>query len=519
MGIIANIMGRRKTAAGPSEDDPFRSAVRRAAAIAAADSHRRNEHLWPSNQNVPINTLLATLLPILRARCAWEAINNPQVDGVLTTLADDVVGEDGFTLQVQSSSKRYNERLERAWYQWFGGLDDDGLPTGPDLNRVVRGPEMLRMWVRRCGDCGEFLAQIVHDPDVAVGPQLRLRLIHPRRLGQDALAQTDPQTVLGIRRTRSGRPLEYRIETTPDGPWAMGLRYEWFPARDIIHGFVPIEEDQARGVPWLTSGLTDVANLRDYEDLVMETAKVGAAFGGLLVCDRPDGATQQVLNETTDLPRGTLSSAPPGYHLEQIKPEQPAPIYKEFRRERLRSLGRPFGMPITTILLDSSDSNFSSARLDREIYLRCVTRIQRWLAERALNRLLRLLSRELELQSALPRRPDDVETLWIPPVFAYPNPREEAEAASERLSNGTSCLRDECAKNNKDWQDVRAQREREGLLAHYLDKKGEKPASDSDPKTPDPKTPDAAPVRDEPRRRPERSFRVRWDRGADREGG
>ncbi len=438
---------------------------RRGYELEAAASSRLNEKHWAAATDTPINSLLQAWLPTLRARCTHECLNNSDVEGCVNTLCDDIVGADGFCLQVQSSSSRYNKRMEEAWASWFYGPDALTLKTGPDINRRMTGPTMLRLWIRQLCTCGEFLAQIVSDPDTEPGHvAAKIRCIHPRRLETSPSDLGASSWILGVQINQWGRPIQYSIENTPqDQIYTLGLRHLRLPAQQVIHEFIPLEPDQVRGLPWLMSSLPIISELRDYDTQVMDAARVAADFCGLLTCATPDGVSPVTLTDQTEIPRRTLSAIPPGYHLEQMKPEQPANTYKEFREEKLRALGRPFGMPLMMIMLDSRNHNYSSARFDSQIYQRVIRSIQSWLMARVLNRMIAIVAREVELMPGTPKRPADVAVEWIPPKFPHVDPLKEASAATERLNNGTSCLRDECAAIDKDWEDVQAQRKREGL--------------------------------------------------------
>jgi hypothetical protein len=71
---------------------------------------------------------------------------------------------------------------------------------------------------------------------------------------------------------------------------------------------------------------------------------------------------------------------PPGWKPWQYSASQPPVQYPDFRAERHRELGRPFGMPLLMVRLDSSKHNYSSARLDTQTYNRTVSGIQCWLS-------------------------------------------------------------------------------------------------------------------------------------------
>ncbi|KKM81988.1 hypothetical protein LCGC14_1324160, partial [marine sediment metagenome] len=141
----------------------------------AAETNRLNEAHWAhaTQSDRPVNDWLEEQLPTLRARATYEERQNPIITGAIGTLSDDVVGPDGPTPEVQSSSKAFNAAAERVWRKWF---------AAPTFRPNVSGASVLRLWVEDLPRCGEFLSEIATDP-FAEGPvKMRLRLKHPRDL-------------------------------------------------------------------------------------------------------------------------------------------------------------------------------------------------------------------------------------------------------------------------------------------------------------------------------------------------
>jgi capsid protein len=223
-------------------------------------------------------------------------------------------------------------------------------------------------------------------------------------------------------------------------------------------------------VPWLAPCLQSIADLRDFDDQVMDAARA-AADSGLVYYTEHNDAEYIEVNESVEFERRMQTTAPPGWKPFQVKPEQPSATYIAYRDERLREPGRPVGMPLMTIKLDSSKHNFSSARFDSQLYQRGVVRLQRWLERVCLNRFLREVMKEAALQvPALKTRPKRVEFVWTWPVPPVANPNQEALAQTTRMQNGTLTYAAACAENGLDWEQTIAQRkrEREALAAAGL---------------------------------------------------
>lgn len=370
----------------------------------SAKTTRLNEAHWTGATDTPINEDLSGWLGNLRARCMFEAANNPLIAGVIFTHAVDIVGHSGPTLQVDSNDNEYNRALETAWRNWFDMPDAGGTRSGVDL---------LRQWTSALWTSGEFVEQFTTGPPDEGPVTLRLLAIAPRRLRTPINRTAAPNIVLGVERDRNGRPLAYHVERVRrigDFVTETGFCRRW-PASRMLHGFMANEADQARGVPWLASSLQTIADLRDYDAQVLDAARQAAATGVYLYTKHPDAPYLQV-NEEVEMQRNTQSTMPPGWEPFQLTPGQPSAQYVDFRRERHIEIGRPAAMPLLAVRADASKSNFSSARFDGQSYQRANAVVQGWLSK-----YLRRLTREVERELMLAARARDPR---VPAVLAVP---------------------------------------------------------------------------------------------------
>lgn len=449
---LKNLTGRKAATPAPPTSLREMQMIRR---WEAAQTDRLNSAHWKNVGEVNLNTINADLafdLPTLRSRCIYEAQNNPFVEGVIETHSTDVVGAGGPKLQVQSDSDKYNRGLEQIWADWF---------SMPDINGVLSGPEMLRLWVRQLWTCGEYLSQIVTDPAASGPVAMRLLDLHPARLISPPWTAADPFTVLGIRRTREGKPLEYFIsDPLPFGAFTLSYgNFTSFDPRYILHEFKVVEPGQARGIPWLAPALPTISDLRDFDTQVLDAARAAADWSVYLYSDHPDAPFFNA-NESTQIERRTVSTLPPGWRPSEVKSEHPAQNYLDFRKERQREIGRPVGMPLMTVRLGSEDHNYSSARYDGKVYWRSLDVVQSGIGSKALTRLAKLVAQEAELAGALPKRPANArfDWTWQPPVKG--DPEKEYEAYLAALEIGAMDLSDVAAEQGTDLETLIAKRKR-----------------------------------------------------------
>jgi capsid protein len=403
----------------------------------AGETNRLNEAHWELETGKTINEWLEERLHKVRRRTIYECRNNPTLAGMVTTLCDDVVGRDGPELQVQSDSEAFNQALESAWREWF---------SAPTFRPNMSGAALLKLWVKNLPRCGEFLARIATDRNADGPVKMRLRPTHVRRLVSPA-DRANPRIVLGVEFDDDERVIRYWItETRADGytettdPW---------PPELVIHEFMVDEEGQARGFPWLVSALSSAADLRDFDVETLAGARLAAHQTALLFTRDP--SEPWLSPESTTYELGTVKTVPPGWEVAHSPATQPPAQYPDYREERQRDLGRPMGMPLMMVRLDSSNHNYSSARFDGQGYGRIVGGIQSWLSGSSqsygtLNRLVDLVAAEARFSSsALRQRPADVRYVWTWPARPHVDPLKERTAVKVGLETQQITLVDALA--------------------------------------------------------------------------
>ncbi len=453
LGRLKKMIGLRRAAQpAPSAAKPDQFTVRR---WESAETNRLNRAHWQNAGLGDMSTINADLyeqLPMLRARCTYEAYNNPLVEGAIETHMTDVAGPDGPTMQVQSSSEAYNKAREQVWQEWF---------AMPDFNGVLSGVDLIRLWVRMLWTCGEFLDQIVTDYSASGPVKMRILDLHPTRLESPLGMTTDPDVMLGVRRSREGRPKQYYIsEPQPFGAYLVNASHNPISPDFILHRFKIFEAGQVRGFPWLSSSLQSVGDLRDYDSQVMDAARAAADKETLLYSDHPDAPFFSA-NETTTIQRRQTTTLPPGWKPWQGAASQPAAVYIDFRKERQREIGRPANMPLMKIRLGSEDHNFSSARFDGKVYERSLMVLQSWLVRGGLGRLEAEVAREAELSGAIPPRPKGqviAGFTWAKPPHV--DPEKEMAAYQVAMEIGAMDYSDVAAAIGTDVQTLIAKRQR-----------------------------------------------------------
>lgn len=461
-----------------------------------ATTTRLNQTHWGNVSGQPINAELASYLDTLRFRAQDEISKNPLLEGMISTYTLSCLGSTGPTLQVRSGDANYDRQREANWNGW---AEQAGS------NQQLGMADIMRLWIRGLFDAGEFLDQFIVVPDAPGPVKMRLLPIEATRLLTPPEFLGDHSVALGVRRDlKNRRPLCYYVSQ----PYIMGAfevytgEFIEIPYRDLLHGFMMLEPDQIRGVPWIAPCLDDIADLRDYEDSTLDAARAAADWGVYIYSNSTDIPGLQMSAQQTppDMPfeRQQERYLPPGWKPEQVSPQQPPANWQMFYTSRVQRIGRCVNMPLMMMLLDSSSHNYSSARFDGQLYWRGIGYVQGAILGRSLNRIEGEVAREAELaylagdpqgiQSSggrivrslhttsdgflhlpggkiIKSSPDVIRSYqqanpgiivchWLWPVAPHVDPQKEREADRLGMQNGDTTYADLCARNNRDWREV-----------------------------------------------------------------
>ncbi len=421
-----------------------------------AATHRLNAAQFEDVTGRTINEDLVSSLPVLMARCSYEATTNPTVEGMIGTHAIDIVGPDGPQWQVlpkdpnrlassekiQDDFAEYAAAAEEFLKDWF---------LCPDLNGELSGVEILTMDCTQQWTTGNSLVQILNDETIRSRRAVKLRWhpIHAERVFSNRLIglSNGVKIVLGMERGNTGKKKTYHVlEADQYGSFSGSTKYTPIDARLMIHRYRATEPGQICGVPMLASALPTIADIRQFDKVTMEAAKLGATFGIVFEDKFNDTATKpgrraSGIMSSVKAGLAQILTAPKGKEAKQIDPKHPGNHYVEFRNERWRDVGRPSQMPLMLIRLGAEDHSYSSARFDAQIYQRGIRRDQSSILRKYSPSLMDVL-REAELAGLIPFRPCQVEIGAIFARLPHVDPAKEARARETDLNTMSTTLID-----------------------------------------------------------------------------
>jgi lambda family phage portal protein len=404
----------------------------------------------------------------LRERARYEFGSNGYCMGLVTTLANDLIGV-GPKLQVLTEDRGVNAQVERAFAEWAEAV---GLAE--------------KLWTMKQAKVrdGEGFALLTTNGSLPVSVQLDLRLVEADQIATPEFDFKPPpgtaSWVDGIEFNSAGVAVAYHLLKDHPGDALLGPLfhdYDRLPARSVLHWYRCDRPGQARGVPEITPALPLFATLRRYTLATLSAAETAANFAAILETEAPpDGAPESDSDfdrsfETMPVERGMLTALPAGWKMNQLEPQNPSTTYEMFKRELLKEIGRPCNAPFNVISGDSSPYNYSSARLDHLLY-RAAVRVEREVCRR--NVLERIFRSWLDEAVMIPGLlPEGLALAGLPHAWHWPgtetiDPIKERKADTEALSNGTTTYAALLAEGGLDWEDVMRQRAREKELLEEL---------------------------------------------------
>jgi len=417
----------------------------------AAQTTRENIRHWVMADGLSADAAASSdIRKTLRERARYEVANNSYAKGIILTLANDCVGT-GPRLQVLTADNELNKKIETAFSQWAYSI---GLAAKLRTMRMAKSTD------------GETFAVLASNPVMAGPAKLDLHLVEADRVATPYVKLIDEESVDGIEFDSNGHPVRYNILRYHPGDLRAAINdFDVVDANAVIHWFRPDRPSQHRGVPEITPALPLFAQLRRYTLAVLGAAETAADFAAVLFTDAPangEAASVEPM-DIVELEKRMATVLPDGWKLGQIKSEQPATSYAEFKKEILNEIARCLNLPYNIAACNSSGYNYASGRLDHQTYFKAIRVEQSDMAAVVLDKILAawmyeaMLNSEFSVLRTLAYLPHQ----WFFDGTEHVDPAKEANAQKTRLDSNTTTLAAEYARQGKDWETELSQRAKE----------------------------------------------------------
>lgn len=408
----------------------------------AAQTTDQNSNHWGQADALDADSAnSASVRKKLRERSRYEVANNCYARGIVRTHANAVVGT-GPRLQVLLDNESLSATVETAWSDW--------------ARHRQLADKLRTMRLSQAVD-GESVAILTTGDDFA-NVTLDVRLVETEQLATPDLLISDSLHVDGIDLDDStGRPVRYHIlRQHPGSSGFVAVNdSEPLPASAVIHLFRADRPGQHRGIPEITPALELFAVLRRYTRATLLAAETAASFALFLKTNSTAIEPAEVdAWESIAYKHGAAVTLPDGWDVTQLRAENPSTAYGDFKRQLIAEIARCLNMPYNVAAADSSNHNYSSGRLDHQVYGREVETDQDYYERACLDRIFAKWLEEATMAGVLPVEAMAAEASheWHWDPLEDIDPQKTANARVDALKSAMTSIPTEFARNGRDWR-------------------------------------------------------------------
>jgi len=435
VGILSNLYSTffRRTATPPGEPSWLR------ARYDAAQTTDQNKEHWSLADGLSADTANSpSIRSVLRKRARYEYDNNPLLKGIVRTHVNAVIGT-GPRLQVLTDDEKLNTAVESRWKLH---AESDGLA---EKLRTMRRSE--------CVD-GEAFALIVTGED----GRLSLLPVEADQFTTPYLHPYNNNHVDGIELSITTRtPLRYHMLRIHPGDYMRGptLDTETVDACSVIHTFWAERAGQHRGIPQVMTSLEPLSIHRRYTLAVLLSMETVANIA-LFLKTTSAAVASAIIDpwKTFKLRRNAVMTLPEGTDISAPKQEQPTSSFADVRKSQISDAGRALNMPYNVAGADSSGHNFSSGKLDHQVYGKEVEIDQHRYGRVVVNKYFRQWLLEEVVYGYLPVEAMQADRLheWQWDPLEDIDPQKTVAANVEALQYGLTSLQTLYARQGQDWR-------------------------------------------------------------------
>jgi lambda family phage portal protein len=370
----------------------------------------------------------------------------------------------GFQLQAMTGNQRLDQRLEQLWREEFCEAPEvRGLDTWPEIERFALSDVMV------AGDVGAILLE-----------DGQIQMIEAERIDHGGTKpRAGARMESGIELDGQGRPLRFYVKEYDSKSSTTRGRARAIDREDFVYSAYRRRMSQTRGVPALTASFSDLNRLDDIlsseaaswqilSRLAVTRKQEDAprlAGEGSIAQDNYDPDTEDLAQRVHDVGMALIFNCKPGESIEGVTHNIPGPNFEQSVRVFLRLLGLPLGLPLELIILDWSQTTYSSARAALEQAFVEFTRWQRLLMHTWHSPIYRWRVRGWIAEGRAPDHAGVLRHAWITPSFPWLDQLKEAQAWGMKLDRGLSTHAEALKSVNRDRDDWLERRERELLEA------------------------------------------------------
>lgn len=324
--------------------------------------------------------------------------NNAIMKKYLSMVENNVVGPNGFILNVQggdyvNSQKKLdtigNSVIEEHNLKW-------AKAKHCDITKKNSYKEIQRILARTLKRDGEILVRKIRGKATPNNPYgFALQILDPQRLDnkQNTVLKNGNILFMGVEMTSFGMPVAYHLRTAKNKSSLHlnsydGDEIEIVPASDILHKFIAVSQEQARGFPAGHAVFPLMINLEEFMRAALIAAQVGAASSIYLERKNENGnTTVDALADVVDadevdelqdfimeLDPGTVRVLPPGVEMKTFDAKYPESNFVNYVSFNLKLIASGLNVSYFTLANSLEQVNYTSSRTglleERESWMR-----------------------------------------------------------------------------------------------------------------------------------------------------
>jgi lambda family phage portal protein len=418
----------------------------------AAQTTRENANHWAWSDGLSASAAASpTVRRTLRNRSRYELDNNSYYKGIVQTIANDTIGTGPHISIPWEGNPADANIVEREFNNWV------------EETRLV---SKLRTMAQTKVVDGESFGLFIDNPRLPTPVTLDIRLVEADQIATPSLVIATPLQVDGITFDEQANPITYHMLLNHPGDqlaqWSM--RTIDIDADNVIHWFRADRPGQVRGLPEAMAAVPLFANLRRFTLAVIAAAETAANHSGVIQSTlAPNDEDDDVElapepGDTFQIDRDSFVTIPQGWTMQQLDAKQPTTTYSQFKGEILQEIARCISMPKNIATCDSSGYNYSSGRLDHQLYFKSIDISRHDCEAVAIRRIFRKwLAQAVLIENYLPPKIRRA-SLTIRPVWHWDEPTsidpvKDAAANTAALASGQTTYREIWGRKGKDYRD------------------------------------------------------------------
>lgn len=403
--------------------------------------------------------------------------NSDFVDGLLSTLVNNVVGADGIGVEPMPLTyagdvhTEFAKTLSTRFERWSLKADTTGKHSRAELERLA-----CRTWLRDGEVFGEHVLGRVAGFEHPSGGYYSVQAMEPDFFPFD-LTLLSANVSNAIERNAWGQPVKYHAYLNHPGD-AYGFNTATRPisADRMMHLMLTKRLHQGRGVTILASSMHRISGLQNYEESELVAARIAAAMAFFIKKGNPEMYDEK---NASDEPRRTIPISPGtvfddlkvGEEVGTIESKRPNALLESFRVAMTRMICAATGANASTVN-KKYDGTFSSQRQELiESYVSYGVLSQQFISQWTRPVYRNWLRMEILAGLDVPPEvdPESIMSAYYQcPMMPWIDPKKEADGFREIVKGGFGTEAEVVRSRGMNPQEVKRQRARE--IAENRDK-------------------------------------------------